>query len=464
MIKNTTQRVDILKVVRKIMTIADSITKEFEGVHSNQLIGEDNPGTLDQHPLFFVWERIHTIEQQFPLSDLENHFLVDYLTKYPTSPHTSYQDLFAEWEADIMNQRQSHDANNQYFSAYIGPLNGLVNFLFQVDECMWISKLDEALRGDTTFKALIIWLLSQGPEQHPIFWTIHNTRDPETDITYFSYGEDEFFARKHYDATVCEEETDETTIDQLPIPSSIREVEKDGDNQAFQLFKYSNHGQLVSICSDRNEINDLHSQGKIDSERAHFIQVPEKTHIPLCIHHFSRACMIISDLQQADINRFHRFLSAGGHPGMLSYNSGTSGGRTSNQEQLERNAPEGFSKGYGIQQDSQGQDVFIIFLRINQLFESFKERLPAALDKYKSEHNGLPIGIVAYGPGMWEIFSHFLFVGCEDKGVIANVDCLLHFTDAGQRKTEASPFTPTGGRGWNIEDSDFSDARGYWTE
>ena len=365
-----------------------------------------------------------------------------------------------------MNEKQRHNANNQNFSANIGPLNGLVNFLIGVDKCMWISKLDESLRGDPTFKALIIWLLSQGKERHPIFETIHKTRDPETDITFFTYGEDEFFTRKHYDATVCEEETDETTIDQLPIPSSIREVEKDGDNQAFQLFKgvHSDHGQLVSICSDQNEINDLHSQGKIDSERAHFIQVPEKAHIPLCIDHFIDACWSISDLRQADINRFHRFLSAGGHPGMLSYNSGTPGTRTSNQEQLERDAPEGFGGGYGIQQDDQGQDIFVIFLRINQLAESFDVRLPAALGKYKSEHNGLPIGIVAYGPGMWEIFSHFLFVGCEDKGIIANVDCLLHFTDAGQRKTEASPYTPTRGRGWNVKNSDFVQARGYWTE
>jgi hypothetical protein len=439
------------------MTIADSIKKEFEGIHSNQLIGEDNPGTLDKHPLFFIWEKIHAIEQEFPPSELEGHFLVDYLTNHPTTNHTSYQDLFAKWEADIKSQEQSHQSN-------VVSLIELVNFLIEVDECMWISKLDEALRGDTTFKALIIWLLSQGPESERIFETIHNTRDPETDITYFSYGEDEFFAREHYDATECEEETDETTIDQLPIPSSIHEVEKDGDHKALQLFKgrRSIHGQLVKICSDKKEINDLLSQNEIDDSETHFIQVPEKTHIPLCIGHFREACNIIRYLRQADINRFHPFLSAGGHPGMLSYDSGRSGLGTSSQEP--RDAPEGFSTGYGIQQDSQGQDVFIIFLRINQLFESFNERLPAALDKYKSEHNGLPIGIVAYGPGMWEIFSHFLFLGCEGEGVIANVDCLLHFTDAGQPKTEASPCSPTLGRGWQTKTSDFSDPRGYWTE
>ena len=220
----------------------------------------------------------------------------------------------------------------------------------------------------------------------------------------------------------------------------------------------------MKVCSDQNEINDFmtnNADSKIDH---HFIPVPEKTHIPLCIGHIIGACWRIGGLRQADINRFDWFLSAGGHPGILSYNGGRGGYGTGTLSQDLRDAPEGFSAGYGVQQNSQNQDVFIIFLRINQLFESFNQRLPAALDKYKSEHNGLPIGIVAYGPGMWEIFSHFLYSGCEDEGVIANVDCLLHFTDAGQPKTEASTYTQPAGRGWNPFKSDFSDPRGYWKE
>ena len=132
------------------MTIADSIKKEFEGIHSNQLIGEDNPGTLDKHPLFFIWEKIHAIEQEFPPSELEGHFLVDYLTNHPTTNHTSYQDLFAKWEADIKSQEQSHQSNSEYFSANVVSLIELVNFLIEVDECMWISKLDEALNFPST--------------------------------------------------------------------------------------------------------------------------------------------------------------------------------------------------------------------------------------------------------------------------------------------------------------------------
>ena len=174
-------------------TIADSIKDKFSGIHSSQLIGEDNPGTLDKHPLFFVWDRIHTIEQQFPRNDLEDHFLVDFRNRYPTSPHTSYQDLFNDWEADIKSQEHSHNADIENFSADVGSLNGLVNFLIEVDKCMWISKLDDALRGDPTFKALMIWLLSLNQDGHNIFETLHMTREPETSITSFSYGEDEFF-------------------------------------------------------------------------------------------------------------------------------------------------------------------------------------------------------------------------------------------------------------------------------
>lgn len=445
--------------------IAEVIKDTFEGIHSSQLIGEDNPGTLDKHPLFFVWERIHTIEQQFPRNDLEDHFLVDFLTRNPTSPHTSYQDLFDDWEADIKSQEQSHNGNIENFSANIGPLNGLVNFLIEVDKCMWISKLDDALRGDPKFKALMIWLLSLNEDGHNIFETLHKTREPENDITTSSYGEDEYFTDSHYDANNCVSVTVATTIDQLPIPSSIERVEKDGTHRARQLFKgrKSNHGQLVKICSDQDEINNLYTKNEIDEERAHYIPVPEKAHIPLCIGHFIHAYWRIRGLRQADINQLRRFLSAGGHPGILSYNGGRGYGTGTISQDL-RDAPEGFSAGYGVQQDSQNQDVFIIFLRINQLFESFNERLPAALDKYKSEHNGLPIGIVAYGPGMWEVFSRFLYLGCESEGVIANVDCLLHFTDAGQPKTEASTYTPPAGRGWNPFDSDFSDPKGYWKE
>ena len=69
---------------------------------------------------------------------------------------------------------------------------------------MWISKLDDALRGDPTFKALMIWLLSLNQDGHNIFEKLHMTREPETSITTsFSYGEDEFFAYTHYDAINC---------------------------------------------------------------------------------------------------------------------------------------------------------------------------------------------------------------------------------------------------------------------
>lgn len=442
--------------------ISDYIENEFYGIHSSQLIGEENPGTLDKHPLFFVWERIHTIEQQFPRSELEDHFHVGYLTSNPTSPHTSYQDLFDDWEADIKSQEQSHNGNMENFSATIGPLNGLVNFLIEVDKCMWISKLDEALRGDPTFKALIIWLLSLGLE-HTIFETLHMTRGPEIDITK-SYGEDEFFTDTHYDAYNCESVTVATTIDQLQIPSSIESrVVKDGDNEAVQLLK-GTKGQLVKICSDGTEIQNFQTNNTDAIIKHHLIPVPEKAHIPLCIGHFIDACWRITDLRQVDINLLHQFLSAGGHPGILSYNGGSGGYGTGTISQDLRGVPEGFSAGHGVQQDSQGQDVFIIFLRINQLRESFETRLPAALNKYKSKHNGLPIGIVAYGPGMWEIFSRYLYLRCEGEGVIANVDCLLHFTDAGQPKTVATPYIPPEGRGWNPERSDYSVPRGYWTQ
>ena len=443
------------------MNIPESIRDVFGGVPSEQMIGEENPGTLDTHPLFFIWEKIHTIEQEFPRDELEDHFLVTCLTTHPSTNHQSYKELLAEWENDIKNQEQQHLTDHKSFLGRISSLTELVDFLIEVDECMWISKLDEALRGDATFKALIIWLLSQGREWHGIFETIHNTRDPETDITYSSYGEDEFFAEEHYDATDCESVTDKTTIDQLPIPSSIHRVEKDGDFEARRLFK-EKHGQLVKICSDPGEITTFLNDNNSSSSKEHFIQVPERTHIPLCISHFTQACMTIQKLRHADTKQFHSFLSAGGHPGTLSYNNGRPSFENYNKET--KDSPEGFGKGYGRQQDDQGQDVFIIFLKIDQLAASFDKRLPAALNEYKSKHSGLPIGIVAYGPGMWEIFSRLLFVGCEDEGVIENVNCLLHFTNAGEPKTEASSYTPTGGRGWKMVESKFTEPRGYWTE
>ena len=45
--------------------IANSIKDTFSGIHSSQL-RRGELRTLDKHPLFFVWDKIHTIEQQFP--------------------------------------------------------------------------------------------------------------------------------------------------------------------------------------------------------------------------------------------------------------------------------------------------------------------------------------------------------------------------------------------------------------
>jgi len=436
-----------------------AIANALNGIHVDSLIGNETPEPLDGHPGKIVWDHLISIlndtnfDENLVESEWEEWASQMRTLRYGTST-PNYDGTFDDWceETPPEKVKNGHDAGEyfEFLSLYYSRRCSLIHrFLSAVDNCLFQSLLFDDFSSNTQFFRLIMYLMpTEG--HHSIYRSHFMTVAPVID----AYSEPAVFQGNR--VLDLDDECDETPlmlVEDLPNRSAIQEVTTDGTYTVVEMHKKTG---IVAITSDDTVINHWRREGY--DAAPNFKAVPEETLIPLTVSNFYQALRSITHLRLVSYAGLLRFMSGQSHPGaLLSVGMGAGSG----YDQYTEESPFALNGNFGVI-DENGEDVYLICLRIMDSVQSFAEILPESISDYKSHHEGMNIVVAAYGRGMFEPFSEMLYTQLSSTSLLQYVEELLQLTANGEYKTTAKVDTALDG--WNVTDTDPSGEQpgGYW--
>jgi hypothetical protein len=437
-----------------------AIATALNGIHVDNLIGNETPEPLDGHPGKIVWDHLISIlnDTNFDENLVESEWeewASEMRTLRDGTSTPNYDGTFDDWceETPPEKEKTEHDADGyfKFLSAYYGGrCIQIHSCLSAVDNCLFQSLLFDDFSSNTQFFRLIMYLMPTEGELHSIYRSHFMTVAP----VVYAYLEPAVFQGNRVQDLDDEcDETQQMLVENLPNRSAIQEVTTDG---TYPVVGMQRKTEIVAITSDDTVINYWRGEGYVPAPN--FKAVPEETLIPLTVSNFHQALWPITNLRLVSYAGILRFMSGQSHPGaLLSVGMGTGSG----YDQYTEESPFALNGNFGVI-DQNDEEVYLICLRIMDSVQSFAEILPESISYYKSHHEGMNIVVAAYGRGMFEPFSEMLYTQLSSTSLLQYVEELLHLTANGEYKTTAK--VDTASDGWIVTDPDPSveERRGYW--